>query len=339
MLVPNRHGSNDPNGYRYGFQGQEKDDELKGEGNSLNFKYRIDDTRIGRFFAVDPMAKKYPYYSPYAFGGNKVIQFIEFEGLETKESGVTKFAIPAKQPPIAPPAVALIGAGLKSMPMQQVISETSIGLVESQGSQLLLKETVVESAAEGVVETIGSSFFRVFATLFAILTPTSCNEQQPKFEYKSLTGGISATAPSISAIPENDVDDSITLYRGVSSAQVFSNKVKMRQYLYATQGIAMPIGMLQDPENFFKPHEDMDDHAMGDNNSIWTSWSASKETARHFAGGPENNAGGIILEKKFKIGSEAVPNISPTAQMMGEGEWLVPGVVRGAKTEKVIPLE
>ena len=33
MLVPNRHGSS--NSYRYGFQGQEKDDELKGEGNSF----------------------------------------------------------------------------------------------------------------------------------------------------------------------------------------------------------------------------------------------------------------------------------------------------------------
>ncbi|MFH6996056.1 hypothetical protein [Flavobacterium sp. FlaQc-48] len=35
MLVPTRHGSSDS--YRYGFQGQEKDDELKGEGNSLNY--------------------------------------------------------------------------------------------------------------------------------------------------------------------------------------------------------------------------------------------------------------------------------------------------------------
>ncbi len=25
--------------YRYGFQGQEKDDEVKGEGNSVNYKY------------------------------------------------------------------------------------------------------------------------------------------------------------------------------------------------------------------------------------------------------------------------------------------------------------
>ena len=80
MLVPNRHGSS--NSYRYGFQGQEKDDELKGEGNSLNYTFRMHDPRVGRFFAVDPMTHQYPWYSPYQFSGNKVIQFIELEGLE-----------------------------------------------------------------------------------------------------------------------------------------------------------------------------------------------------------------------------------------------------------------
>ncbi|AUX18668.1 RHS repeat domain-containing protein [Flavobacterium columnare] len=79
-LIPNRHGSSSD--YRYGFQGQEKDDELKGEGNSLNYTYRMHDPRIGRFFAVDPLTKKYPHYTPYSFSGNKVIAFVELEGLE-----------------------------------------------------------------------------------------------------------------------------------------------------------------------------------------------------------------------------------------------------------------
>ncbi|MFH6996045.1 RHS repeat-associated core domain-containing protein [Flavobacterium sp. FlaQc-48] len=83
MQVPTRHGQSDS--YRYGFQGQEKDDELKGEGNSLNYTFRIHDPRIGRFFAIDPLTKKYPWYTPYSFSGNKVIQFVELEGLE--ESG------------------------------------------------------------------------------------------------------------------------------------------------------------------------------------------------------------------------------------------------------------
>jgi hypothetical protein len=40
-------------GYRYGFQNQEKDNEVKGEGNSVNYKFRMHDPRVGRFFAVD----------------------------------------------------------------------------------------------------------------------------------------------------------------------------------------------------------------------------------------------------------------------------------------------
>jgi RHS repeat-associated protein len=80
MQMPGRNGNSGE--YRYGFQGQEKDDEIKGEGNSVNYKYRMHDPRIGRFFAVDPLARKYPFYSPYAFSGNQVIHMIELEGLE-----------------------------------------------------------------------------------------------------------------------------------------------------------------------------------------------------------------------------------------------------------------
>jgi RHS repeat-associated protein len=68
--------------YRYGFQGQEMDDEIKGEGNSVNYKYRMHDPRVGRFFAVDPLASNYPHNSPYAFSENVVINAIELEGLE-----------------------------------------------------------------------------------------------------------------------------------------------------------------------------------------------------------------------------------------------------------------
>lgn len=40
-LVPNRHGSS--GSYRYGFNGKEKDDEIKGEGNSIDFGSRMYD--------------------------------------------------------------------------------------------------------------------------------------------------------------------------------------------------------------------------------------------------------------------------------------------------------
>ena len=80
MPMPGRQFSS--NSYRYGFQGQEKDDEIKGAGNSVNYKYRMHDPRLGRFFSIDPLASKYPHNSPYAFSENRVIDGIELEGLE-----------------------------------------------------------------------------------------------------------------------------------------------------------------------------------------------------------------------------------------------------------------
>ncbi len=71
--------------YRRGFQGQEEDDELKGEGNSVNYTYRMHDPRLGRFFAIDPLASDYPHNSSYAFSENQVIRFIELEGMEKKD--------------------------------------------------------------------------------------------------------------------------------------------------------------------------------------------------------------------------------------------------------------
>jgi RHS repeat-associated protein len=96
MLMPNRHGGTLG---RHGFQGQEMDDEIKGEGNSVNYTYRMHDPRIGRFFAIDPLSPKYPHNSPYAFSENRVIDGIELEGLEvflgveTKGTGHTFLAV------------------------------------------------------------------------------------------------------------------------------------------------------------------------------------------------------------------------------------------------------
>ncbi|WP_281324080.1 RHS repeat-associated core domain-containing protein [Flavobacterium sp. IMCC34518] len=82
MLVPNPGKVVTPNDYRYGFQGQEEDDELKGEGNSLNYTFRMHDPRVGRFFATDPLEKSYTWNSPYAFSENRVIDAVELEGKE-----------------------------------------------------------------------------------------------------------------------------------------------------------------------------------------------------------------------------------------------------------------
>ncbi len=72
--------------YRYGFNGKENDNEVKGEGNQQDYGLRIYDTRLGRFLSVDPLTKEYPHYTPYSYAGNKPIKFIDLDGAEESKN-------------------------------------------------------------------------------------------------------------------------------------------------------------------------------------------------------------------------------------------------------------
>lgn len=58
----------------------EKDDEVKGSGNSYDFGARMYDPRLGRWLTLDPLSKMYPNESPYIFAGNSPILFLDEEG-------------------------------------------------------------------------------------------------------------------------------------------------------------------------------------------------------------------------------------------------------------------
>ena len=75
--------------YRYFFNGQESDAEAYGSGSLHAFEYRMHDTRIGRFWSVDPLAGMFPWNSTYAFAENSPIGFLELEGLEKVQFGNT----------------------------------------------------------------------------------------------------------------------------------------------------------------------------------------------------------------------------------------------------------
>ena len=66
--------------YRFGFNGMEKDDEIKGNGNSLDFGARMLDVRLGRWFAVDPYADKYTEWSPYNFALDNPVKYVDEGG-------------------------------------------------------------------------------------------------------------------------------------------------------------------------------------------------------------------------------------------------------------------
>lgn len=62
----------------------EKDDELKGAGNSYDFGARLYDPRVARWMSVDPLASKYPAFSPYCFVANSPLRYIDPDGKDIK---------------------------------------------------------------------------------------------------------------------------------------------------------------------------------------------------------------------------------------------------------------
>ncbi|MDW8274087.1 MAG: RHS repeat-associated core domain-containing protein [Chitinophagales bacterium] len=78
MVMPGR--SYNSGEYRFGFNGQEKDDEVKGNGNSYDFGARLYDARLGRWWSVDKKQNLYVPISTYVFVLNNPIIFIDKDG-------------------------------------------------------------------------------------------------------------------------------------------------------------------------------------------------------------------------------------------------------------------
>lgn len=85
MLMPGRKYSIANTNYRYGFNGKENDNEMKGEGNQQDYGMRIYDPRLGRFLSVDPISNEYPMLTPFQFASNRPIDGIDRDGLEWEE--------------------------------------------------------------------------------------------------------------------------------------------------------------------------------------------------------------------------------------------------------------
>ncbi len=86
MLVPNRNYSSPE--YRYGYQGSEKDDEVKGSGNSYTTHFRQLEPRIAKWLSRDP--KVTAFETPYSSMSNNPILYNDIKGdtISFRGSGV-----------------------------------------------------------------------------------------------------------------------------------------------------------------------------------------------------------------------------------------------------------
>ncbi len=83
MVLP-RPENEDAGGYRYGFNGKERDNEgLGGGGSTYDYGFRIYNAQIGRFLSIDPLGPKFPMLTPYQYASNNPIMSIDLDGLES----------------------------------------------------------------------------------------------------------------------------------------------------------------------------------------------------------------------------------------------------------------
>jgi RHS repeat-associated protein len=81
-LLTGRTYRNNGQQLKYGYNGKENDNDVKGEGNQQDYGFRIYDPRLGKFLSVDPIAKNYPELTPYQFASNSPISGVDLDGKE-----------------------------------------------------------------------------------------------------------------------------------------------------------------------------------------------------------------------------------------------------------------
>lgn len=129
--------------YRYGFNGKEKDDEVNVNGGEYDFGARMYDSRLGRWWSIDPLYKKYAGYCPYNFVLNSPILYKDIDGRDLDVGGDTKRAT----------------ADLRSIvpaQYQSLIMVSDAGKVSFDASQVC-PEDVNDAGIKLVSDLVGSS--------------------------------------------------------------------------------------------------------------------------------------------------------------------------------------
>lgn len=87
------HQNDSVRSYRYEFYGMEKNNEVKGEGNSYTTQFRQYDPRLGRWLSVDEMFRAYPSNSDYSYSVNNPIFYIDKNGVYIARQSQKEFPV------------------------------------------------------------------------------------------------------------------------------------------------------------------------------------------------------------------------------------------------------
>ncbi len=159
-------------GYRYGFNGKENDNEVKEEGNSIDYGLRIYDSRLGRFLSTDPLGKKFPFLTPYQFASNSPIAFIDLDGAEANYASFKMIAESIEA------EAALYKGNTKDMPFRLK-------------SQLFMLGMAKSASVEGLMYEIDKGLQATFSNLPSI----NFNELPPSVQQDLMQQSIDRNSP------------------------------------------------------------------------------------------------------------------------------------------------
>jgi len=177
-------------GYRYGFQGQEKDNEIKGSGNSINFGARMLDTRLGRFMSLDPYARLSTGISLYSFAGNNPILFIDYDGKFKYPKGSTQEKDYPKLTNYLKNTVQEIANNpkvMKALAKYSELSESDIKKALTWGEGPTIKVTSLDKAYGEFTPGIKSDELRVDTDLIKSLESSEGDDSDAKLFLTAVT--------------------------------------------------------------------------------------------------------------------------------------------------------
>jgi hypothetical protein len=293
--------------YRFGFNGQEKDDEVYGEGNSYTAEHWQYDPRTGRRWNVDPLTSEFAWQSPYSAFDNKPIIMNDPSGLASEDVNDPTGGDPGKgvksqnQGTISqynPTTTTKVLTGVRN-------AVTVFAATQSAPKKMLLEMGVQIAQDEWafVTQIATGQPERIDGTII----PRGSEEHQAVMERNLLNlgglalDGMGALSPLASVadngapVIENAIDNAIDWTKGYPERGAQAENVVNKQFYPA----------LQDANQVIKPNNPVFDLISADRTSVIVS---IKSTMAMNPGKYAKNITGLAaLPQKTKIIHFAVP--------------------------------
>jgi RHS repeat-associated protein len=227
--------------YRFGFNNKEKDDEVVGVGNMYDYGDRMYNPRLGRFFAVDPLASQYPELSPYQFAENNPIQNLDLDGREALDHRF-KFVGATSTPKVLNPnAVKVLNMIINHLDAAR-LTITSTGRTPEQQARIMY-----ENLQAGKSSTYKAPGKQVIQVYHQMKKQGATEEQIKAAMVKKINevGPQNVSAHTANPQQVNAIDFGIgTLQKDLTPAQIAS----LKSYLEGLQKAGI-ISKFLNPEN------------------------------------------------------------------------------------------